>query len=301
MYVCAAYIAIRGRLCQKVGTSNDGDWDTTARDVELSDDDVKRVNGYLNDVNIRKALTIIVATKANWWQMNHHVGQGEVAGYVKKVLGIYFPGVIPSAAVEMAHTVGHWCSTLAILGLAGVEGIRNTTPLQYKDTLTITLSDDAKLRFASFPAGTHRLVVAFESAKRLVKSPLAAFCPSVTEFAAIPITRNAVMEDLASHHIGASYLTGSARAAYSDTQNEMYLGRLGTYMRNMFPKATLTASPHLTQMKVESYEDYSPEWNNTLLQYKLLASQNASEAMKQIQTEAVSGEDLNALKAGFAK
>lgn len=301
LYVCGAYIAIRGQLCQKVGTTSDGDWDDRTVASDPTADEIKKINEFLTEENIRRALTIIVATKANWWQMNHHVGQGEVAGYVKKVLGIYFPGAIPSSAVEMAHTIGHWCSTITILNKAGVAGIKNPTPLPYAGGIDIELSDDAKLRFQGFPAGTHRLVVAFEAAKRLVRSPLAAFCPAVADFSAIPPLRASVNEALSSYHIGASYLTGVNRALYSDTQNDAYLGRLGTYMRAMFPKATLTASPHLTQVKVESYEDYSPEWHNTLTQYKLLATQNASDAMRNIHAQALSAEDLQALKAGFTK
>lgn len=303
-YINAAVICVQGGLCRKVGTSNDGDWKgTTASactEFNTTAEEAARISGYISNDNVQKALTLIVATKANWWLTNH-TGQNEVVGYTKKVLTIQFGMQLTSDIVTMAHTIGHWASTINVLRMANIRGLRNVLDASPNAAITITLSEDAKMRFNSMPTATHRLVVAYESAKRLTRSPVVKLCPGASDFASIVPMRAGVLESLSKHHIGASYLTGTARADYSDSDCDAYLGHLGTYIRKMFGRSTLAQSPHLAQSKVESYEDYSPEWKQALTQFRIAATQNRAQATALINESAsiMSDEALNTLRQAF--
>lgn len=82
---------------------------------------------------------------------------------------------------------------------------------------------------------------------------------------------------------------------------ESYLGRLGTYVRRMFAKSTLAASPHLTQVKVESYDDFSPEWDQFLIQLKAAAAQASASARVIIEeaSQAMPLAEAEAIKMAF--
>lgn len=59
---------------------------------------------------------MIIATKVNWYQMNHHTGQSmtTAAGYTKKVL-MLFDQHVNEDVERMAHAIGHWPSTIKVL------------------------------------------------------------------------------------------------------------------------------------------------------------------------------------------
>lgn len=191
----------------------------------------------------------ITVTKANVWLMNHHTGQGQVAGYVKKVLDVFYPNAVTDQVVTAAHNLGHFTNTLCILKL-GIEHIRDATPVVWMPD-AITLSADCKLRFTSMPAGTHRLVIAYEAAKRLVRSVYGVYCPGVQEFATIPALRAQVFQAPANYHIGASYLTGSPRIDYQHSDMNAFLGRLGTFINTLYKQSILAKSLHLTPARRE--------------------------------------------------
>ena len=101
--------------------------------------------------------------------MNHHTGQVVMVGYALKVANSHLADLQHNVKMQLMHLVGHWCSTIYVLTRAGVEGLRSTLPAWGNEpAYPITFSDDARLRFASFPAGTHRLAVAYERAKKLI-------------------------------------------------------------------------------------------------------------------------------------
>lgn len=185
-YCCAAYGIIDANLYGTVGTSRkkDGDWIETVHATMLDAADLLVLNSWVNLDNVRSALTGVLTTKANFWQTNHHTGQGQISGYPKKFVLITFEPAQTQHATDMLHTVGHWASTLRILNLAEIQGIRHVD--NPDGDATLTLSDDAKLRFNSYPAGTHRAVLAYELAKKLKSSNIAKICPGVTDFMAIP-------------------------------------------------------------------------------------------------------------------
>lgn len=72
----------------------------------------------------------------------------------------------------MAHTIGHWISSLVIFNTAGITGIRAFDPLLPVTNVMVALFHNAKLRFSGIPAGTHKLAVAYEAAVRLSRTAL---------------------------------------------------------------------------------------------------------------------------------
>ena len=92
-----------------------------------------------------------------------------MVGYALKVPNVHLADLQENVRMQLMHLVGHWCSSIYILDRAGVEGLRSTVPAWGGEPLhPVTFTDDAKLRFASLPAGTHRLAVAYEGAKKLI-------------------------------------------------------------------------------------------------------------------------------------
>ncbi|CAH0382904.1 unnamed protein product [Bemisia tabaci] len=71
-------------LLRKVNGQPDGDWMPIPTPPEEAEGwDPVPANTYTVEA-LRTALTVIVATKANWWLTNHHTGQGAPSGYVLK-------------------------------------------------------------------------------------------------------------------------------------------------------------------------------------------------------------------------
>lgn len=256
-----------GLICTTPSTDGgtpDGDWYKTLTEFPLDEAGKTALTSTITLEAVKKAVTVAIATKANFWLMNHHTGQGQVAGYVKKVLDVFYPNAVTDQVVSAAHNLGHFTSTLFILNMAGIAGVRGAASYVKVEGASIRLSDDSKLRFQSMPAGTHRLAVAYEAAKRLIRSVYAPFCPGVEDFSALPGLRDTVMRSPVTYHIGASYLTGQARADYQDTDMNSYLGRLGTFINTLYKQSTLAKSPHMVPAKVESYDDYDADFKANL-------------------------------------
>ena len=149
--------------------------------------------------NMRKVLTAVAATKAGLWQMNHHTGQGRMAGYPKKVAGLIWQqgeDALPEELrASVVHTLGRWASTRHLLAKAGIAGIIATQKANDNWPDILSLSDDARLRFQSAPARTASLEVAFASLHKLLAHPLAPVCPSVANMIAMADARQAMMQE----------------------------------------------------------------------------------------------------------
>jgi hypothetical protein len=133
------------------------------------------------------------------YNTNLHVGQtGErnvAAGYVQKVLTLKFGTLLPQGIVTATHMLGHYTSTRYLLSQAGIPNILPTESRASDITYELKFADDARLRFGSAPAGTHRLAVCYEAAKRLAKYQYAYYCPGLTEFNVIPQWRSIILEN----------------------------------------------------------------------------------------------------------
>lgn len=300
LYIAGAAAAIFCKLVRRVGNNPDGDWRVVDTAVAPAAADLTILNQCCTIQSIQRAVTVLVATKANWWLTNHHTGQGDVTGYVRKVLEAQYGKNMHQAVVTATHTIGHWVSTIYLLQAAGIEGLSTVSDPILPGGFDFQLASDSALRFGSFPAGTHRAVIAYEGAKRLARSPLVKHCPNAANLSEIPPVIAMIRAAPASYHIGASYLTGRPRANYQDTAMEAFLGRVGTFIRQIFGRSTLAAYPHLEVHKVESYEDFDPDWQQLLQTYRLQSQQNARNALNSIvQMEGLTDEVVSSLRQDF--
>jgi hypothetical protein len=94
--------------------------------------------------------------------------------------------LLPANMVHAVHMLGHYASTRFILTKAGVPNILSTEARVEGVPNELRFADDAKLRFQESPAGTHRMAVCYEAAKRLSKYQFAHFCPQVSDFTVLP-------------------------------------------------------------------------------------------------------------------
>jgi hypothetical protein len=92
----------------------DGDWyeASSGSSGDIPDSEIPRIKALVIGEPLRTAVTVICATKVNFWLMNHHVGQtGErnvAAGYVQKVLTLKFDSPPPRFS---KHDLGTRIST----------------------------------------------------------------------------------------------------------------------------------------------------------------------------------------------
>lgn len=238
----------------------DGGWYKSTTVNRLSVKEQRNLEDVASLEEMSKTVTIAIVTKANYWMMNHHTGQSQVARYVKKV------GSVLSQSSDRPSCfccIGYYASTLKVLEIADVRRLRVANSFVIEDDAIIRLSNDTKLCFQSLPAGTHRLVIAYEAAKRLVRSVYATFYPSVQDFRSFPTIRQRILENPVRYHIGASYLIGESRIDYQDTDMNHYLGRFGTFITIIYKQSTLAKS-HLAIAKMESYNNYDADFKAIL-------------------------------------
>lgn len=81
-----AYACIIFGLCRKRASTENMDCDAHITTEPATSKPGVDYGSAITADNLRRALTVIIATKANYWCMNHHTGQGGVQGYVAKVM-----------------------------------------------------------------------------------------------------------------------------------------------------------------------------------------------------------------------
>jgi hypothetical protein len=224
--------------CDVIEVSSSGEW------VDRKDD----IEWIRNQVDLATA-TLIVATKVSWWLTNHHTGGSPAVGYTAKVLGMFFKDLSPVIGTTLAHTIGHWASTIKVLNIADIHTRHQVTFVCVTPNNALVLADDCKKRFSSMPAETHRLAVAYEGAKRLFRSALGKVCPRAMELMYLPRKRKEVLRSPSMYHVGAKYLNGhlvcnlqgsllpkkkkylnGEAADYNDADNEGVMSRVGLFV-----------------------------------------------------------------------
>jgi len=255
MYVTCAYCAVYFGLLAR----GDGDWLRSADTIEVKAADIEAIKPHINQDKARIALSVMIATKINWWVMNHHTGTGSLQGYSRKV-AITLLNADTTTMAETAnfmHTVGHWCSTkmvLTKLKMIPTMVTRLTTPDDYLGQ-DLQVSMDIQIRLKSLPAGTHKHGVAEGIMKRLLIHPMAKYSNVIAHARQIADSLELVRREPYAYHIGARYLTDADRKVFNDADAENFLGRLGTFASVFADKSTLFKSPHVKD-KFMNYEDY---------------------------------------------
>jgi len=245
---------------------NDGDWDAiTDADLALiTQADANATGALLSVQGMSNALSLIMATKINFWQTNHHTGQGAMSGYALKVFRHLYTEAVCNMQIgtRVLYRIGHWASTLKSLHALGFPEIR-VIPDLWDDKIVVHIRSamDATQRITSPPSGTAKTHLAYAGSKKLLGSMLIAYCPGAHEFADLPAQVARIKLHPTRYHTGAPYLTGNAHNRHGEEVATNALGRIGTYLRVTQPNGTLARSPHLTEEKVQSYPDYTESWN----------------------------------------
>ena len=100
------------------------------------------------------AITLLVATKASWWPTNHHLGEqtgGKLCGgYLYKAIKQVVKEELMEQTRDICYMYGHSCSTRNVLRDCGIANVIHNAPV-FATNCSISLTDDADLRFKSFP------------------------------------------------------------------------------------------------------------------------------------------------------
>jgi len=96
-----------------------------------NEDRRKTIQGFLTQDNLRAAATSLLVVKWNWFQTNHHVGQGEYSPFVRKYIRLAWQHLIGPEGRETQTTddkiiaamwiCGHWASTHLALKVWGFD------------------------------------------------------------------------------------------------------------------------------------------------------------------------------------
>lgn len=258
-----------GLLCVSNGFP-DGDWFMSTATFQVTGAAIESIVKIVNEESMKKAINVAIATKADFWSTNHHIKRTQVMGYTKELLYDFYPNAVTNQVISAARSLGHYASTLYVLHLAGIKGILAAHPFVNNEGSSIILSNDSKFRFKSMPAGTHKLDIAYQAAKKLTRSTYADFCPNLTDFKLLFSIYDQVHNFSATYHISASYLTGKPRANYHDSDMDNYLGRLGTFITTLYKNSTLAKSPCMAPAIIESYNDYDVDFKTELTKVKIL-------------------------------
>jgi len=258
MYVTCAYCAVYFGLLAR----GDGDWLNSASPITIDPADIAAIKPHINQDRARVALSVMIATKINWWVMNHHTGTGSLQGYSRKV-AITLLGADTTTMSDTAtfmHTVGHWCSTkMVLVKLKMVPDTVIKVQTGDYDGQDLHVSMDITVRLKSLPAGTHKHGVAEGLMKRLLVHPMAKYSSVIAVAGQIADSLDMVRRKPYAYHIGARYLTGIDREVFNDSDAENFLGRLGTFASVFDEKSTLFKSPHVKD-KFMNYEDYDESY-----------------------------------------
>ena len=143
---------------------------------------------YTSQSETSKALTVLIATKINWFCTNHHVGQGKASRYISKVVSTTYSwastgdGGIIDKARESVWKVGHWISTHLSLRLLGMRtGVRVCVHPVAAGLDEVVLSEDFKVRCDSPPAGMAKLALLYSAMLLYKNSSLWMVAPHMSE------------------------------------------------------------------------------------------------------------------------
>lgn len=154
------------------------------------------------------AVSVIVATKVNWFKGNHHTGGKIATGFVARAYSIITGGTVPidEANTSLAWRAGHWFDTRAWLASLGVPGIRATQGTVFP----IAVDDAVRKRISSAPAGSASFEAIYSGILYISSHPVlcAANAPALLEWNAWVACHAAIERNPARFHIGSTYLTG---------------------------------------------------------------------------------------------
>ena len=115
---------------------------------------------YCTSEMISKSLTLMIEAKFNWYQTNHHVGQGHGTNFISKIASTMCPwmqtseNAISDIARSTIWEIGHWVSTYLSMNLMAMRtGLRVAASPCGNPVGSVILADDMKIHCEAAPAG----------------------------------------------------------------------------------------------------------------------------------------------------
>ena len=154
--------------------------------------DSQRTTGWLlsyctSDL-VGKALTLMVAGKFNWFQTNHHVGQGHATSFIIKIASATCPFMsnnensISETAKHAIWEISHWISTHLSMNLMNMRTGRRVAAHPCGSPFgKATLADDMKICCDSAPAGMAKAALLHAAMKLYHKNMLWLVAPGIEQ------------------------------------------------------------------------------------------------------------------------
>lgn len=245
------------------GAANHGDSDSV-----LTDERGPYSHKHVPDkVLIRNTMSLIASTKLNFFQTNHHTGQGALSGYPLKVFNALFNNELNTPVTpeitKMVHCLGHWAGTISVLRALGFTGMRMITV--FPGVIPMSFGSDFKIRKDVMPSGTASLALCYVILKKIKGSNLKYALPDLNIVSRTAEMYSKVRVMKVNYHMSAKHLTGSEREPFDDHEFTGYLGCLGSFIVNIHPGSTINKSPRIKKGEVMIYkehEGYSEEFES---------------------------------------
>jgi len=184
-----------------------------------------------------RGVLILAATKVNWWQTNHHVGQARFQGYIKKVVTAQF-GVAAAAHDGVYNAVwrlGHWASTRGVLASLGIRGCGP------KMRSFPAPTEDISIRIRAYPAGTAKVGVAIAIFKRIYHGMFGKVLPPSPNIGELMESSVNILSRPVEFHVGASHLTGGNGREIVDVSEDI-MRYCAAYVHALAAKSTLAGA-----------------------------------------------------------
>ena len=241
------------------------------------------LSSYCTPDQATQVLTVILATKFNWYTTNHHVGQNHATKYICKVVQTTYRGAgngpdsIHESIKDAVWKIGHWASTHLCLGVMEMRtGVRVAVHPAGSPPGKVVLSPDYRIRCDGAPAGLAKVALVYATIMLhrgnhmwLVAPDLRAIITCYDAYAKhleeVKHCRDKKLVDpRCKDHEGGNYLTGGkTKTLIASTVAP--LGVVGSFLFWKQPNSTLTASPLIStpsalKVKVARYTNY-PDFN----------------------------------------
>ena len=218
---------------------------------------------YVDSEVVNRVMSLIVATKINYFNTNHHTGQGAVSHFIQKVLATLFSDISNEVAEEdmknTAHRIGHWASTHVCFGILNIRTGRSVSVLPCAVRFgreAGTLATDFLVRSDALPAGMAAHGIVHACLSKYGMSKVLFYMPRVEEVTAcakeVEELKQAVtqakedraIDPRALGHVGSMYLTGRARVPLKTIAP---IGVIGPFLYHLHPASSMTKSPLITR------------------------------------------------------
>uniref|UniRef100_A0A5S6Q3V5 Uncharacterized protein n=1 Tax=Trichuris muris TaxID=70415 RepID=A0A5S6Q3V5_TRIMR len=209
----------------------------------------EKLFSYVSIERQQELLTLINATKVNYFNANHHTGQRAPSSYIREVIAacplwahVFLNNLAPGA-VHPLHQVGRWASTKDLFRAMGIPDVLPTYRPPGWPTIEFRINEDLRIRLRSMPAGCAKLGLVVAGARALLHSDLARFVPRLEEISPLKVDYDRVLQRPLLYHMGAKYLTGRDQNTGPKTAADLWLGRIGTFIYYVMKGTTLASSP----------------------------------------------------------